>query len=74
MSPMVIAKVQKLRNLTMVILIKKNSQIFQWDPGHNSNKLIRFIARDMGVSKFLIKQVVYEDIQYEKRPIFYHRL
>ena len=47
--------------------LEKNFRICCRDPGqdwHDSSKSIRYIARDIGVSEFLIRQLVHGDIQY----------
>ena len=67
MSPIVITNVGQLISHTLIVLIRKEfpnlllrSTMIDNDP----RKSIRYIPRDMGVSKFLISQIVHEDIRY----------
>ena len=67
MSQMVIKKIQLLGHLILIVLIKKTPKFvdeIQSIINNDPNKSIRPISRDMGKSKFLIRQVVHEDIRY----------
>ena len=66
MNPVVILKVRQLRNLTLIVLIKTPKFVNQIQIMINNNlsKSIRSIARDVGMSEFLIRQVVHKDIWY----------
>ena len=66
MSPMAITKVRQVKSLTLIILKKKQktSDFLGEIQGITDNylrKLIRSIAKDMGVLLILIRQVVHED-------------
>ena len=65
MSPMVIMKVWQFRSLT--VLKKRTTEFVRGIQATIDNdpiKSIRFIDREMGVSAFLARQEVLEDIEY----------
>ena len=71
LNPMVIIKVQQLRSLTLIILIRTPEFVgeFQTIIDNDFSKSISSIARDIGVSEFHIRQGVYENIQYSSYKI-----
>ena len=64
-GPMGITNVQQLGSLTLIVLMRKELEFVgrvQVIIDNDLSKSIRSIARNIGVSKVLIMQVMYEDI------------
>ena len=65
---MVITKIRQLKSLTLIVLIRKKPSKFvggfQTMINNNASKSIRSLVGDVGVSEFIIRQLMSKDIWY----------